>query len=252
MTESDTYLRNPTLECIASRHRRECLLALNRWGSTLPLKQLAAYLAATEQETSSLGTTEIEAMQVQLTHIHLPALESADFISWKEDDDVVQIATHPALDDPRFEQLLKINADDVDAILSALSHEYRRITLTVLEAEQTKSRTELAHEIRHRLPETVHRELPSAEEIGLLLHHVHLPTLDEIDVIDFDPATDDVSFNDHPVLERIFAIIFERDDSAVEKLDGFLEGLADSYQEASRGTNSKADWPHFWNDPYYG
>nr|WP_312907534.1 hypothetical protein [Natronosalvus caseinilyticus] len=216
------------------------------------MKQLTAYLAATEQGRSSLDTPELEAMQVQLTHVHLPALEDAGFISWKEDDDVVQIATHPALDDPRFERLLKINAGDVDAILSALSHEYRRITLTVLEAEQTKSRTELAHEIRHRLPVTVDHELPSAEEIGLLLHHVHLPTLDEVDVIDFDPATGDVSYNDHPVLERIFAIVFERDDSAVEKLDGFLNGLADSYQQASRGTNSKADWPHFWNNPYYG
>ncbi|MFC4439570.1 hypothetical protein ACFO3C_18045 [Halostagnicola sp. GCM10023398] len=216
------------------------------------MKQLAAYLAAAERGTSSLGTTEIEAMQMQLSHVHLPALEAAGFISWEENDGVVQIATHPALDDPRFERLLKINADDVDAILSALSHEYRRITLTVLEAEQTKSRTELAHEIRHRLPVTVRRELPSAEEIGLLLYHVHLPSLDEINVINFDPATGDVSYIDHPVLERVFTIIFERDDSAVEKLDGFLNGLADSYQEASRGTNSKADWPHFWNDPYYG
>ncbi|MFC4543915.1 hypothetical protein ACFO5R_18470 [Halosolutus amylolyticus] len=252
MTERDTYLRNPTLEYIATSPRRECLLALNKWGPTLSVKQLAAYLAATEKGESSLDTTEFEAMQMQLIHMHLPVLENADFISWDGDNSDVQIAGHPALDDPRFERLLRAKADNMDTILSALSHEYRRITLSVLEIDQTKSRTELAHEIHHRLPVPDQGEPPSTKEIELSLHHMHLPSLDDIDVINFDPDTGDVTYNDNPVIEQVFTIIFDRDDSAVEKLDGFLDGLADSYPEVSQGTNSQVEWPHFWNDPYYG
>lgn len=252
MTERGAYPKNPTFECIASRHRRESLLALNRWGPTVSTKQLAGYLAATAQGTSAPSATETEAIQTELTHVHLPALEAADLVSWERENGIVQTTTHPALGDPRFQQLLEIKADDLDAILSALSHEYRRIVLTVLEAERMKSRTELAEEIRDRTPETARPDLPPTEAITLSLHHAHLPKLDEIDVIERNPATGEVSYVDHPVLERVFTIIFERDDSAVDKLNGFLDGLANSYREASQRADSQVEWPHFWGEPYNG
>lgn len=251
MTESRADPRNPVFEGIASRYRREGLLALNRWGPTMATRQLAEYLAATADGTSSPSATEIGAMHTRLAHVHLPALEAVDLVSWDREKETVRTTAHPALDDPRFEQVLEIRVDGLDAILSALSHEYRRIALTVLEAERTTSRAELAHEVRHRLPETVRSDLSSSEEIERALHHVHLPKLDEIGVIEFDSAGQ-VSYVDHPALESVFAVIFERNDSAIDKLDGFLDGLADSYREANRGTNSQVDWPHFWSDPYNG
>lgn len=252
MTGRVSYPQNPTFRCIASRHRRKCLLALNKWGPTFSVNRLAAYLAAEAQGTPSPSATEIGTMETTLVHVHLPALEAAHLISWERDEGIVQTTAHPALDDPRFTQLLALEADELDAILLTLSHEYRRIVLTVLEAERMASRTALAEEIRRRSPEPTHRDSPSVETICLSLHHAHLPMLDEIGTVEFTPTTGQATYVGHPVLETVFAIIFGRDDSAVDKLDGFLDGLAASYREASRETNCRVEWPHFWRDPSNG
>lgn len=246
------YPENPTFECIASHIRRESLHALNGWESSVSTAQLVAHLSATTQGNTPPGDTATEILYTQLSHVHLPALAAANLVSWDRDRGVVRTTAHPALDDPRFEQLLEIEADELDAVLSALAHDYRRIALTELSANRTKSRSDLVRAIRRRFPDSVLSDVPSSETISRSLHHVHLPKLEELSLLEFEPSTGQVASVDHPVLEQVFAIIFDWDDSAVDRLDGFFDGLANSYRDVSRGTNGRVDWPHFWSEPHNG
>lgn len=216
-------------------------------------EQLTNYVAATAKGTPDPDTTLIETVNRELTHVHLPALEAAGFITWQQTEGIVDTTTHPALDDPRFERLLKTTTEGIDEVFSVLSHEYRRVALTVLKAEQGPlSRSVLGQEIRRRAPETTGADISSAEKITISLHHGHLPVLDEKGFIEYDPETGQATYAGRPLLEDVFTIIQGRDESVAEKLDGFVEGLADSYQHASRETNTPLEWPHFWRGPYHG
>lgn len=253
MTKRDTSPQNPTFECIASRERREILSALLTWGAVLTEEQLAAYLAATTQGTPPPDSTATETVQAELTHVHLPALEAAGLVTWKREDGTVRTTNRLAFEDPRFERLLELQTDGLDGVLSALAHEYRRIVLTVLEGEEpSMSRAELAREILRRAPEATDPDPATVEEVTTSLHHVHLPTLDDMDLLEYDSATGHATYTGHPALEEVITIIYETDRSAVEKLGGFLEGLSDSYGRASRGTSDQLEWPHFWREPHHG
>lgn len=245
-----SYPHNPTFKCIASRPRRAILLALRTWGFSSTEQRLAAYLGAPRVWAPRFETTETETVRAELRYIHLPALEEADLVTWRQKTEHVEPTAHPAFDDPRFKQLLDLQTDGLDEVLSALAHDYRRIILTVLEGEAASmSRSELGRELRRRVPAPAEHAVPAVETVTTTLHHVHLPKLDDLGLIDFDPERGRTTYVGHPALDEVFTIIYGRDESTTEKLDGFLDGLADAYQQASDGTNTMREWPHFWRVP---
>ena len=252
MGERETYPKNPTFECIAASHRREALHALLKWGSPLTTNQLATYLTATDLETTSFDDSETEPVKTELEHVSLPALERTDLVDWNRNEGSVKTTTHPALGDPRFAQLLELRVEGLDDVLAALAHEFRRVCLTVLEAEtESLSLTDQVREIRRRTPGTTGPDAREVTSIRSSLHHVHLPRLDGAGLVEYDPETGHATYSGSPALEEVFAVIYERD-GPPEKLSGFFDGLTDSYRRARPEASTELEWPHFWRTPHNG
>ena len=253
--------RNPTLRCIASGRRRVVLGYLLDRGSPVTVQALATTLAATGQgkPITDVATADVRAIRTGLAHTHLPALEDASLVTWDRADETVTTTSHPVYDDPRFRRLLAVDADGFDEALSVLSHERRRIALTVLrDAGTPMARSELARKILHREtgtnePETATDDPDSAavEDVVAALYHLHLPRLADADFVEYERESGHATYADHPALEATLEIIYEPDEHLVEKFDGFLGGLGASYRQ-SRDVGDSANWPHFWGDPHHG
>lgn len=253
MNQRGSYPHNPTFNCIAVRHRREILRALSTWRPPLTEQRLSAYLAAADKNTTAVETSTISEMRLELTHVHLAKLESVGLIMWKQAEGTVELADHPAVSDPRFNQLLDLRMNSLDEVLSVLSHDYRRIILTLLEGERKPlSISQLVNQFRRRASDTPEIDIPRREALTALLYHTHLPKLDNIGFIDYTPERAEIFYVGHPTLEDVFSIIYEPDESVVEKLDGFLDGLGESYRQARHGTRDEIAWPHIWREPHHG
>lgn len=252
--DRDTYPQNPVLMAISAGRRRVVLDSLLDSVSPISEQDLAIRIAPPDQGAPIAdGTAETQSIQTDLTHNHLPTLETAGLIDWDQDNKTVEASSHPALDDPRFRQLLQTEIDGLDAVLSDLSHEYRRIVLTVLkDAPMSVTRTDLAKEIVRRRPRLAHRDSAALDEVIISLHHIHLPTLADTNLIEYDSDAGRATYTGHSAVDTVFGIIFEPEGCIADKLDGFLEGLHDSYRQASQDVNESFDWPHFWREPHRG
>lgn len=243
---SANYGRNPTLRAIAVKERREILNAILSWGPVTE-KSLAGYIAAQLHRTPSPTDEQIHSAHVELVHCHLPLLTDAGLSKWDAESETVDTTTHSALSDQRFLHLLRLDSEGVDDVLDALSHEYRRITLTALwEGETEQTVTTLARNISHYRDQGDPQETVPVEEIVTTLHHIHLPKLVGYDHIEYDPETSRVMYTGYPALEEVLSIIYESDSHLVGKLDGFLSGLQDSPRPANSNRDAPAGWPHHW------
>lgn len=250
-----SYPHNSTIKAISSRERRTIVTALLDEASPVTERDLVNRLL-TERASSVAPrppTLEIQTVRLDLVHHHLPVLADADLIDWNRDAGTAERGSHPALDDPRFRSLLTIDAENVDAALTGLSHDHRRIALTVLkDVPASLTTTDLAREIHRQVPQVTGRHPASVDDLLVSLHHGHLPKLAEADLIDYDPETGRATYLDHPTLERVFSIMFVSDERTADKYDAFLDGLHDSYEKVSRDAGEVPSWPHFWRDPSHG
>ena len=220
------------------------LKLLARRNTALGENQVLKAVVAEDPGVDASESEDVQRAYVDLVHAHLPALEAAGLISWDRDGGSVETTAHPALSDPRFEYLLGIDADDVDDVLSALSHEHRRLAITVLRSEQSPlSLTELSHEISDRFAGETD---PAA--VSVSLYHGHLPKLDRGGFVEFDVETESSAYADHPVLEEVLAVIYEPDVYLVDRFEGFLDGLQGSLAGSGLGESHTAGWPHNWSE----
>lgn len=243
---------NPTMRGIAVEERREILRTLIAEGP-LPESALAERLSARDRGPPAPDAGRERTAHAGLVHSHLPTLRAAGLIAWNRDGGTVETADHPALADPRFEQLLEIESEGSDDVFVGLSHEYRRIALTSLwDGRPAKRRRELANEIL-RCRDRDGGPDPGAEgRVDLALHHVHLPVLSDVDLVEYDAATDRVVYTDDPVLEEVFTIVYRPVESIGDRYDGFLAGLRDVYREMKPEGSYLAGWPHEWREPNRG
>lgn len=71
-----------------------------------------------------------------------------------------------------------------------LSDERRRVALAILEAERTPiDLTELATAVATQEDDTDVPEDEHVERVATALHHNHLPKMDQLNVVDYDPST---------------------------------------------------------------
>ncbi|MFC6951583.1 DUF7344 domain-containing protein [Halorubellus litoreus] len=76
-----------------------------------------------------------------------------------------------------------------------LADERRRTACNVLaECEQYVQLSDLAHAVAGS--EATDREPASTGRVGVTLHHVHLPLLDDVGAVDYEPSTHRVTPND--------------------------------------------------------
>lgn len=187
--------------------RRNVIRLLQDRTSPLGEQELATNLVA-EQEDKPLvavDRAEVKSLYIDLIYIHLPNLKEADLITWEREEETVTATDHPALSTPEIEQMIAVNAPGWDAVLDNLAYERRRAILATLEDhEDAMTRHELAKEIIARERGDVADEQPTDETDDLLaeLHHVHLPKLQQADLIAYDTEADTVSYRGHPALRE--------------------------------------------------
>lgn len=243
--------RNPVLDCIAVKERRAALEAFLTWGSPQTEEWLAAYLGANKQGTPSVDETEKETIHVELVHSHLPALESVGLIEWERDEQLIETTDHPALADPRFHGLVTIDSAGVTEVLRALSHDDRRIVLTILRNSDSQLvREELARKVRAHREDESGSKTESADRLLASLYHTHLPKLAEAEFIEYDHETGQIQYANHPVLEEVFAIMYEPDEHLAERIGGFFDELNSSLGRGKPGRRSEVRWPDFWRRPH--
>ena len=95
-----------------------------------------------------------------------------------------------------------------DAVCEALADPLRREVLSTLhEQDDVASVSSLVDEMGALADE------PSGERVEVALHHVHLPKLDELGVVEFDEQNDTVRYQEDPLLTDIVTSPhFERTD----------------------------------------
>ena len=82
----------------------------------------------------------------------------------------------------------------IDTIFSLLRHRYRRDVVEILsERESPLPLRDLAATIAAGETESDRASTETTHEVATALHHVHLPKLDDADVIDYDTETSTVT-----------------------------------------------------------
>lgn len=248
-----SYPHNSTMKAISAEQRRAIVTTLLDEASPVTVHALASRLLADEASSMPPGPSNPERQTVRLVHRQLPVLAGAELVDWNRAAATVERGSHPALEDPRFRSLLEIDSVDVDAVFAGLSHDHRRIALTVLRgAPASVTTTDLAREIRRQEPEVTGRHPTSVDDILVSLHHGHLPTLAEADLVGYDPETSRATYSNHPALERVFQVMFASSERTADRYATFLDGLHDSYAKISRDASEASTWPHHWRDPSHG
>lgn len=247
--------RNQTLSSIASSRRREILRLLLAEGSPVAMSDLATHLASTDQQvsTSSGAPAETRSLQTELYHNHLPQLANAGLVRWNREAKTVEMASHPALDDPRFRRLLDAEPEGLDEALIHVANERQRVLLSLLrEADAPLTQTDLARELLRAGHTDLDPDSDTVENVITSLHHVHLPALQDDNLVKFDRETDRVTDTNHRGLETIFTIIYDHEMHLVDRYDEFLQGLGEASETLDRTTSEMAGWPHFWGDCHHG
>lgn len=247
--------RHRVFAALAASSRREVLRFLLVQDSPVTERKLAAHLAAIGQPPEPWEpSADRHPIHTALIHRHLPTLEDADLISWDRDAATVNTASHPAFDDPRFRLLLEAEADDLDAALSNLAIERRRILLTVLrDTQMSITQGDLTRELLRSNETDLEPGSDTVDDVLVSLSHNHLPALDDAGLIEYDWETGRAAYTGHPAVEEVFTIIYEPDKRLVESYDGFFEGLEAAYNKLIQETDTKVGWPHAWReDPSHG
>lgn len=142
-----------------------------------------------------------------LHHVHLPKLTAAGLLERDSDADTVELADHPAFQDPG---VLEVVEDDVatdpeslDALFGALADARRRTVLDVLSHQFGAIHVEtLARELETDGSETRESEVPTEDlvEVMASLRHAVLPRLSEAGLVEYDADDRTVAYEGHPML----------------------------------------------------
>lgn len=185
------------LEALAHRRRRSALRLLLSRGR-LHVEELVGGVAAMERSRAGDATVDETRLRVDLRHRHLPKLADAGLVDVRDRTVCVRRA---ARDDPLLGDLLAVEADDWDAVLSCLSDDRRRAALaTLAEREEPTDVPVLAFEVAERVERTAH---PDVDALARDLHHVHLPKLADAGLVDVEDGGTSVRYLGHADLEAV-------------------------------------------------
>ncbi|WP_232702100.1 DUF7344 domain-containing protein [Halobacterium wangiae] len=105
-------------------------------------------------------------------------------------------------------------SESIDALLRLLADSCRRTLLQVLVAGSPEQSVDDV--VRRVVAETstVGVDPPDTDRVRAELHHKHLPTLDDHDVVDYDPGQRTVTYRPDDDLESLLAFVAELEDGA--------------------------------------
>lgn len=191
------------IETIADRTRRETLRALLSWPTGITTEDLATLVTAAVADVELVEVTREtrRPIHVELVHKHIPKLADAGLVERDTEAGTVDTTDHPALQDGWFRDLLAVEPDDWDHVLTALKSPERRLILAILEEADALDREELARRVAARETNSAPADVPedAIEETVLALYHVHIPALQQAGMVVYDDGT--ARYADRPDLE---------------------------------------------------
>jgi hypothetical protein len=236
---------------VGTRRRRAILATLNNETAPLSEQELALTLARSEEKVPGADIPPEKAQEIRtnLYHTHLPLLEDSGLISWNREEGSITTTDHAAFEDSQFQRLLETKSDGVDEALSGLSNTHRRLLIAILRDAQTPiSKTTLARETLQLEQSDTEPTQEAMNELLVALSHIHLPKLDDTNIIEYNPETERIAYTKHSGLEELITLIQRPDSRVVERLDEFLGGLLTAYTTASKNTDDPFGWPTSWSD----
>ena len=180
----DDLAANPPLTPVLERltDRRRAILARLLDDDAVRVPTLAERLAAADADAPTPDPDAVDRVAADLYHVHVPVLESVGLLERDRAAGTVATSDHPLYDDPDFRRFLESDAE-LEDLVDCLANECRRAVLEVLDDRaEPISRDDLA---RAAAPPLSTR----AEELRVDLHHVHLPKLDAMGLLEYDAAT---------------------------------------------------------------
>lgn len=240
---------------VGTSRRRAILATLNNETAPLSEQELALTLARSEEEIPGADILPEKAQKIRtdLYHTHLPLLEDSGLISWNREEGSITTTDHAAFEDSQFQRLLEMKSTEVDEALSGLSNTHRRLLIAILRDTQTSmSKTALAREILQSEQSDTEPTQEAVNELLIALSHIHLPKLDDANIIEYNSETKRAAYTKHTGLEELITLIQRPNSRFVERLDEFFEGLLTTYINTSKNTDDPFGWPTSWSDPYHG
>lgn len=163
--------------------RREVIDVLVGRSSPLSERELAARLATRGRAVSpdEVDASVVDIRHRRLRHVQLPILEEADLVEWDRSASTVEQSDHLVYEDPRFRAFVGTDADldDFEGLVDCLSVERRRHVLVALEEnDEPVTVDDLVRAVLDRDARA------DTSEVAAALHHVDLPKLEAVGLID--------------------------------------------------------------------
>jgi len=198
---ADDEALNACLAALGNKRQRTILQVLIEYSRSLTQSELVARLVTVEGKT--LGSADELSVEISLTHVDLPQLAAAQLVATSDESSTVRLLEHPLLDDPHIEQLLVLDDAWDDRIRVMAIERHRLICALVAERSDPLPRDQLAAHIyeqescrvTHQSPEvptaasSTHSTPDTATIAAIVdaLHHVHLPALEAVGLVVYDP-----------------------------------------------------------------
>lgn len=218
-------------DALGSIRRRAILSVLISRDEPVDLDRLvdATWQRETGAEGDALDDAERDRVRTSLYHVHLPKLSELGIVQYDRANGVVASAEHPLFECEQIRTLLADNRalreESVDALCSILGRPRERAVVTALVAADVPlTRQSLAQRVA--VPERTadapkaiadggrRRSVDVTTEIYQVLHHVHLPRLDALGVIEYDPDAGLVRFDgDERLFDSVLARTADADDA---------------------------------------
>lgn len=164
--------------------------------------ELAARIAAGDREPSEeVPDDEVRAVHVALRHVDLPRVSDAGLVSWDESTGTLEPVEDPDLSETEVRQLFADGWDDAAAVSR---YERRRAAIAVLrETSGDVQVNDVAAEVAaHETEDEVAPSASDVDEVGVALHHRHLPKLQEANLVEYDPVEGTVAYTGPSEPER--------------------------------------------------
>lgn len=185
---------------LANPRRRSVLSYLQRTDGA-NLEEMAVQLSADEMDCSVLDVPRhaVEAVRSSLEHRHIPILSEANFLRW--DNGHVSLTTHPALLDPKLDDILHHDDGSWDEVLDSLANRQRRVACSILSMQ---SEPMGVSDLVRAVADYLHSrgEEVSIDSMRIAFHHRHLPKLEESGLLRYETDWDQVVYEGHSALDE--------------------------------------------------
>lgn len=181
----------PVFVALADGHRRQVLAVLNERSGTATISELAQVLVSrqTARTPAAPSPNEHRSIRTSLHHVHVPMLAEVGLVD-RTGDEITLVET---LVGRRAASLLDapVAESSLDEAFEVLAHRDRRAAIATLRGTgEPLAVPAVAEGVRERS----HDDRPT-RKLAVSLAHVHLPKLDDVNVVEYARSESQVVFD---------------------------------------------------------